>query len=143
MRRNPPSRRTHAFRWPNSSCSPAHFSALIPKKTSGVCHHLSLFSSCSLRCSRLGSTPLSRAQPSSSVCLHCYATLPSSPPLAFPCKMRPSRDHGEAAGVPTPTITTATAPHPLCPTTPAPHGPLRQLRGKGHPEERAPPRRPQ
>lgn len=29
-------------------------------------------------------------------------------------------------------------PHPL-----TPHGPLRQLREKGHPEERAPPRRPQ
>lgn len=64
---------------------------------------LSLPTSCSRRCSRLIAAPLSRPRPSSSVCLCCYATLPSSPPPAFPCKIRPSRDHGEAAGVPTPT----------------------------------------
>lgn len=93
---------------------------------------------------------------SSSAFLLCLSLLLCHPPLIAPCGVSlqnptftwPWRGSGGAHPhwPTTITIATASAPHPLC-QLPYPHpthpGPLRQLRGKGHPEERAPPRRPQ
>ena len=141
MRRNPPSRRSLMLS--DGLIPAAALTYFCFDNQSGVCHPFSSLFLLSQVQSTHHCTSLS-CPASLLCCLHCCATLPSSPPLAFPCKMRPSRDHGEAAGVPTPT---GPSPSPMpqlpIPFTPTPPGPLRQLREKGHPEERSPPRRPQ